>query len=100
MPRVDKYIVSLTDDDGTTTNYITYTTTFNSDDEEYPINLVVGKDYNVVVHSVNGVGNSEGVNDTFGMYSILIIINVNYNCICQKIFLTNNILLKFFFLIL
>jgi len=64
MLRVNKYIVSLTVDDGTTTNYITYTTTFSSDDDEYPINLVVGKDYNVVVHSVNSVGNSEGVSDT------------------------------------
>ena len=72
MPRVNKYIVSLTDDDDTTTNYMAYNTTFSSDDEEYPINLVVGKDYNVVVHSVNSVGKSEGVNDTFGMYSILI----------------------------
>ena len=72
MPRVDKYIVSLTDDDDTTTNYMAYNTTFSSDDEEYPINLVVGKDYNVVVRSMNSVGNSEGVSDTFGMYSILI----------------------------
>ena len=64
MLRVNKYIVSLTDDDGTTTNYTTDTTTCSLDDEEYPINLVVGKDYNVVVHSVNSVGNSEGVSDT------------------------------------
>ena len=56
MPRMDKYVISLTDDDDTTTNYITDTTTFSSDDEEHPINLVVGKDYNVVVHSMNIVG--------------------------------------------
>ena len=70
MPRMDKYVISLTDDDDTTTNYITDTTTFSSDDEEYPINLVVGKDYAIAVRSLNSVGNSEAISDAFGKYQL------------------------------
>ena len=82
---VDKYVISLTDDDDTTTNYTAYNTTFSSGDEEYPINLVVGKDYTVVVHSVNSVGNSEGVGDIFGKNQLKIIITIAWGSVVDDI---------------
>ena len=66
MPEVEEYKVSLTDDDGRTAIYKTDITTLSSTDEEYSIELIVGKEYTIVVHSENSVGASQGVSTSFG----------------------------------
>ena len=71
MSKVEKYEVSVTDEDGTTNIYpvLPSTTTLYSNDEEYSIKLVVGKEYTVAVRSENSVGASEGVSTSFGKYN-------------------------------
>jgi len=56
MTEVKRYKVYLTDDDGRMTSYTTGIATLSSSDEEHSINLIVGKEYTVVVHSENSVG--------------------------------------------
>ncbi|XP_065917277.1 uncharacterized protein [Dysidea avara] len=69
MSKVEKYEVSVTDEDGTTNIYpvLPSTTTLYSNDEEYSIKLVVGKEYTVAVRSENSVGASEGVSTSFAV---------------------------------
>jgi len=71
MPEIEEYKVSLTDDDYD--GSITYeahvspvVNTLSLNDEEHSFDLIVGKEYTVVVYSVNSAGASEGINSSFG----------------------------------
>jgi len=69
MTEVEEYKVSLTGEDDRTTVYKTDITTLNSNDEEHFIELIVGKEYTVVVQSENSVGASQGASTSFGKFS-------------------------------
>ena len=71
MTELKGYKIYLTDDDGRMTIYTTGIATLSSSDEEHSINLIVGKEYTVVVHSENSVGFSQAVSTSFGKFNLV-----------------------------